>query len=179
MVGIITALLTSAFLQASNAVNYTEVLMTESLYEELEMEGISEDLYNHSILTMYGDRIYITDDEIALMERCVMSEAGNQSIECQEAVATVILNRWQHPDKYPDTIEGVIMDPGQFSTHDNGKPTVSVRVAVHNAIVYYNTAVQDLPSQIYYFRSGRYHEFGTPYECIDDLYFSGAENMLL
>ena len=179
MVGIITALLTSAFLQASTAVNYTEVLMTESLYEELEMEGISEDLYNHSILTMYGDRIYITDDEIALMERCVMSEAGNQSIECQEAVATVILNRWQHPDKYPDTIEGVIMDPGQFSTHDNGKPTVSVRVAVHNAIVYYNTAVQDLPSQIYYFRSGRYHDFGTPYECIDDLYFSGSENMLL
>lgn len=179
MVGIITALLTSAFLQASTAVNYTEVLMTESLYEELEMEGISEDLYNHSILTMYGDRIYITDDEIALMERCVMSEAGGQSIECQEAVATVILNRWQHPDKYPDTIEGVIMDPGQFSTHDNGKPTVSVRVAVHNAIVYYNTAVQDLPSQIYYFRSGRYHDFGTPYECIDDLYFSGSENMLL
>jgi len=179
MVGIITALLTSAFLQASTAVNYTEVLMTESLYEELEMEGISEDLYNHSILTMYGDRIYITDEEIELMERCVMSEAGDQSIECQEAVATVILNRWQHPDKYPDTIEGVIMDPGQFSIYDNGKPTVSVRVAVHNAIVYYNTAVQDLPSQVYYFRSGRYHDFGTPYESIDDLYFSGAENMLL
>ena len=179
MLGTFAALLTSAFLQASTAVNYTEVLMTESLYEELEMEGISEDLYNHSILTMYGDRIYITDEEIALMERCVMSEAGGQSIECQEAVATVILNRWQHPDKYPDTIEGVIMDPGQFSIHDNGKPTVSVRVAVHNAIVYYNTAVQDLPSQVYYFRSGRYHDFGTPYESIDDLYFSGAENMVL
>ena len=180
MISTLGAVLLAGFIMTANKINTKmEDTMLTCLQEELEMEGISEDQYNHSILTLYGDRIYITDEEIALMERCVMSEAGNQSIECQEAVATVILNRWQHPDKYPDTIEGVIMDPGQFSIHDNGKPTVSVRVAVHNAIVYYNTAVQDLPSQIYYFRSGRYHDFGIPYECIDDLYFSGSENMLL
>ena len=80
----------------------TEDQMLTCLQEELDMEGITEDQYNHSILTLYGDRVYITDEEIALMERCVMSEAGGCTCECQEAVATVILNRWQHPDKYPD-----------------------------------------------------------------------------
>ena len=153
--------------------------MVESLLQELKMEGITEDEYNHSIITRYGDRIYITDEEIQLMERCVMSEAGGCTCECQEAVATVILNRWQHPDKYPDTIAGVITEEGQFSTKDNGEPTLSVRLAVHNAIVYYNTALMDLPYQIYYFRQDHYHNFGVPYESIDNLYFSGPEGMVL
>lgn len=156
-----------------------EVNMVESLLQELKMEGITEDEYNHSIITRYGDRIYITDEEIQLMERCVMSEAGGCTCECQEAVATVILNRWQHPDKYPDTITGVITEEGQFSTKDNGEPTLSVRLAVHNAIVYYNTALMDLPYQIYYFRQDHYHNFGVPYESIDNLYFSGPEGMVL
>lgn len=156
-----------------------EVNMVESLLQELKMEGITEDEYNHSIITRYGDRIYITDEEIQMMERCVMSEAGGCTCECQEAVATVILNRWQHPDKYPDTITGVITEEGQFSTHDNGEPTLSVRLAVHNAIVYYNTALMDLPYQIYYFRQDHYHNFGVPYESIDNLYFSGPDDMVL
>ena len=175
----IAALLMSAYLSVQTTINRTEDIMLTCLQEELDMEGISENLYNHSILTLWGDRIYITDEEIALMERVVMSEAGGESAECQEAVATVILNRWQNPENFPDTITEVIMAEGQFSTLDNGEPTVSVRVAVHNAIVYYNTAVQELPSQIYYFRAGHYHNFGTPYCTIDHLYFSGADNMLL
>ena len=118
---------------------------------------------------------YIDTEDIKLMERCVMSEAGNQSVKAQEAVATVILNRYMNPEKYPDTIEGVITDPGQFSTADNGEPTVSVRLAVYNAIVYYNTCYQDLPKSAYYFRSDHYHNFGIPYCNYGDLYFSLAE----
>ena len=174
----ISAFIAAAFITIQSNIR-TEVNMVESLLQELKMEGITEDQYNHSIITRYGDRIYITDEEIHLMERCVMSEAGGCSAECQEAVATVILNRWQHPDKYPDTITDVIMEEGQFSIKDNGTPTVSVRVAVHNAIVYYNTALMDLPYQIYYFRQDHYHNFGVPYESIDNLYFSGPEGMVL
>ena len=125
-----------------------------------------------SILSNTGDRVIITPTEIELMNRCVMSEAGNQSVETQEAVATVILNRWMNPDKFPDSITGVIKSEGQFSTGDNGEPTVSVRVAVYNAIVYYNTDMQDLPKQVYYFRKDYYHNFGVPYCSMDDLYFS-------
>lgn len=186
----IYALLTAAFFSVNTAAHRsiditmsciyeTEEQMLTCLQEELDMEGITEDQYNHSIITLYGDREYITDEEIRLMERCVMSEAGGCTCECQEAVATVILNRWQNPDKYPDNIIDVIMEEGQFSIHDNGKPTVSVRLAVHNAIVYYNTAVQDLPRQIYWFRQDKYHDFGISYCSIDNLYFSGSEDMVL
>lgn len=119
---------------------------------------------------------FIDHEDIILIERCVMSEAGNQPVLAQEGVATVILNRWMNPDKYPNTIEGVIMEPNQFSTADNGEPTVSVRVAVYNAIVFYNTYQQDLPRSAYYFRSGKYHDFGINYCNYGDLYFSLASD---
>lgn len=153
--------------------------MIETTRIELEQEGITEDMYNHSIIDRFGDRIYITDEEIALMERCVMSESGNQSCECQEAVATVILNRWQNPDRYPDNIIDVINAPNQFSTKDNGKPTVSVKLAVHNAIVYYNTYLMCMPYQAYWFGDGGYPEYGMPYCSIDDMYFSVDEGAVL
>lgn len=134
---------------------------------------------NISILTRDGDRVQITPDEVALLNRVVMSEAGGESVYAQEAVATVILNRWQNPDNYAETIRGVIFETGQFSTHDNGAPTVSVRVAVHNAITYYNTEFMCLPYQVYYFRSGHYHDFGTPYCEISHLYFSLPDDVIL
>ena len=152
----------------------------EVIYEEQEInfkETPKDD--GMSILSNENDRIYITPEEIQLLNRVVMSEAGNQSCECQEAVATVILNRWMNPEKYPDTIKGVIEQPGQFSTADNGTPTVSVEVAVFNAIFYYNTCCMNYPKQMYYFRSGRYHNFGIPHQKIGDLYFSLAPDAVV
>ena len=131
-----------------------------------------------TILNNDGEYILIPTEDILLMERCVMSEAGNQTEQAQEAVATAILNRWMCPDKYPDTISGVILS-GQFSVHDNGDPTVSVRLAVHDAIHYYNTCAQDLPPQVYYFRSFKYHDFGIPYTKYDDMYFSLASDAVI
>ena len=134
---------------------------------------------NISILTRDGDRVQISPDEVALLNRVVMSEAGGESVYAQEAVATVILNRWQNPDKYPETIREVIFEDGQFSLNDNGAPTVSVRVAVHNAITYYNTEFMCLPYQCYYFRAGHYHDFGQPYCEISHLYFSLPDDVIL
>lgn len=134
---------------------------------------------SYSILTADCTREYITDEEYNLLLRCVMSEAGGEGVDCQEAVATVILNRWQDPDGFEDTLTGVITSPGQFSTHDNGAPTDEVKEAVDNAIYYYNTALQCIPSEVLYFRSGHYHNFGFPYISIDDLYFSTNKEVLL
>ena len=121
----------------------------------------------------------ITEEERALLERVVMSEAGNQDYEAQEAVATVVLNRVFCPDKFGDNIKDVINAEGQFSTHDNGFPTVSCRLAVHNALQFYGGPCQLIPSQIYYFRSGHYHDFGLDYCRFDDLYFSAPKDACL
>ncbi len=58
-------------------------------------------------------------EELDLMHRCIQAEAGNQSYEGKLAVAEVIRNRVNHPS-WPATIEGVILQGGQFGVVANG-----------------------------------------------------------
>lgn len=132
----------------------------------------------NSILTAEGDRVFISDEEISLIERIVMSEARGESCEAQEAVATVILNRWQE-GSFGETITDICFASGQFAAPWDGEISMSVNLAVKNAIVYYNTYCQDLPTQILYFRSDHYHTFGTPYISMGNLYFSARDGVLL
>lgn len=60
-----------------------------------------------------------TIDARDLLMRCVQSEAGNQPVEGRQAVAEVIMNRVADP-RFPDTITGVIMAPGQFTVVTTG-----------------------------------------------------------
>lgn len=115
--------------------------------------------------------VIVSADEIQLMARVVMSEAGNQSPECKEAVATVILNRWMSPN-YPMRLEDVIYAPCQFSTAYNGEPTEACYAAVYSALVWFGSDNAIVPKSCYYFRSGHFHTWALDYQQIDDLYFS-------
>lgn len=130
---------------------------------------------NISILGNDLHRISISKEEIRLMELYVMAEAGGESYYCQEAVAQVILNRWLCEDKFPDTITEVLQEEGQFCDPATYS-TVSVNIAVHNAIIYYNTFAMKHPKTMYYFRADYYHPFGIPYVLIDNTFFSLASD---
>ena len=127
-------------------------------------------------LALRVNTLNLTIADIDLLNRCVMSEAGNQDMETQEAVATVILNRVVCEDKFPNTVEGVITQKNQFSMANNGEPTADVKYSVVIAILKFQTPDQDISPSCYYFRSGKYHNFGIQYRKIGDLYFSLAEN---
>ena len=58
-------------------------------------------------------------DELELLAQLVEAEAGNQPIEGKRLVVDVILNRL-NSDDFPDTVEGVIFQPGHFSVMTNG-----------------------------------------------------------
>lgn len=53
--------------------------------------------------------------ELELLVLLVHAEAGNQDFMGKQLVAEVVLNRVRS-EKFPDTIEEVINQPGQFST---------------------------------------------------------------
>ena len=119
--------------------------------------------------------IGLTIDEIDQMNRVVMSEAGGESAECQEAVATVIINR-AYSDKFPNTVSGVLAQKKQFSFHNNGEPTTEVKLSVLKALMHHGTDEQIINRSAYYFRRGTYHNFGIPETHIDNTYFSLAED---
>ncbi len=79
----------------------------------------------------------ITDEEFELLARIVHSEAKGEPHQGRIAVGAVVINRVMHPD-FPDTIEGVIYDRGQFSPVADGSyrepPSPGSRQAAREAL---------------------------------------------
>ena len=109
---------------------------------------------------------WVTQEDIDLMARVVMSEASVLPFEGKQAVAQTIVNRF-YSDKFPNNIEAVIMAPNQYSTQDNGDPNEECYEAVDAALRY-----EGFPPDMYYFRTGHYHKFAHPYIQIGNTYFS-------
>lgn len=110
--------------------------------------------------------IDVTDSDIDLMARVVMSEASVLGLECKQAIAQTIVNRVRS-SKFPNTVEQVVYQKNQYSTQDNGKPNADCYAAVQQALRY-----EEHPLDMYYFRMWHYHKFGTPYMEIQNCYFS-------
>lgn len=149
-------------------------------YMSLQLPATVEpkSFYEEGYEVIYNDNNYyvmMDKEDIDLMARVVMSEAGGQSADCKEAVATVILNRVTSPD-YPIDVFGVVYQKGAFSTADNGAPTNECYLAVYSALTWFGTDYAILPKSCYYFRADHYHSWALNYKKIDDLYFSCKRN---
>lgn len=66
--------------------------------------------------------------DIQLLARCVNGEARGESYVGQVAVAAVILNRVKHPS-FPNTLAGVIYQPGAFTAVSDGQIDVPIDTA--------------------------------------------------
>lgn len=83
-------------------------------------------------------RMVITDHEAQLMAKVVEAEAGICDYDTKEAVAGVIVNRVLS-DLFPDTVNDVIFEPGQFDVVDNGSmititPSADALLAVESVL---------------------------------------------
>lgn len=101
--------------------------------------------------------IEITEEEKELLYRLVFAEGGNQSYETQMYICSVILNRIRSSE-FPNTVEEVIYQTGQFSVVSNG----SINSPVTEQITF--DAVNDVlengitNSDITFFRNDYYHQ---------------------
>lgn len=67
----------------------------------------------------YVEKEPVIDEETYLLAQIINAEAGNQPYKGKIAVGNVIMNRIDHP-KFPDTVEDVVYQRGQFSPVSNG-----------------------------------------------------------
>ena len=123
-------------------------------------------------ISLYAQSVY-SSDELDLLYKEVMAEAGGDGSESQQAVTTVILNREASPD-YPDNITDVIEASGQFCD-PSAYYTDEVVNSVNMAIFKYGTSERIIPYNCYYFRADYYHDFGIPYTHFGNTYFSLSE----
>lgn len=113
------------FIDASYSTISPEELPTESLTELPELESAGR----------YG-AICLTDDEKDKLAQIIWLEARGEPFEGQQAVAEVVFNRMLSP-AFPDTLDEVIYQEGQFSTANNiqsAEPTETQYIAINTAL---------------------------------------------
>ncbi|WP_258112275.1 spore cortex-lytic enzyme [Alicyclobacillus sp. SP_1] len=80
----------------------------------------------------------ISPADISLMAHVVYAEARGEPLSGQVGVADVILNRLKEPNKFPNSIPGIIYQPGAFQSVSNGtineQPNTEAMEAVLDAI---------------------------------------------
>lgn len=115
------------------------------------------------------ERLNVTQFEIDLIARVVMSESSIESYETKVAIAETVINRVLCP-RFPNTVYEVIFAPNQYSTANNGDVTEECYQAVYQAL----SGVQYC-SYMFYFREDYYFSWAEPYMNIGKMYFSLGE----
>lgn len=72
------------------------------------------------------------NSNVNLLARVVNGEARGESYEGQVAIAAVVLNRVKH-SSFPNSIAGVIYQPGAFTAVSDGQINVAVNSSCYNA----------------------------------------------
>jgi spore germination cell wall hydrolase CwlJ-like protein len=118
-----------------------EVVKEVEVIEEKIVEVEKAPVYKHSISSV----------EREMLARLVYLEANTENLECQMAVASVVINRWLD-GRWGNTIAGVIYSPYQFSPAGlihKTTPTETNYVAVDHIL----KSGSILPKYCMYFRS--------------------------
>lgn len=116
--------------------------------------------------------IEVTDEDIDLMARVVMSESSILCNDAKQAVAQTIVNRVRN-GRWGDTVQEVVNYPNAYSIADNGDPTEDCYYAVMGALMY-----EGFPTDMYYFKTDSPHNFGYDYTKIGNTYFTTETNHL-
>ena len=145
---------------------------------KVEIQEITREIEKEVFVEVTKDPTYaynITSVEREMLARLVYLEANTESLECQMAVASVVINRWQS-GKWGDTLRSVIYYPYQFTPAGlipKSTPTELNYTAVD--LVIQNGCT--LSPYVMYFRAD-YHfdwEEYKPYSQIDNVCFGYFE----
>lgn len=144
---------------------------TNDISEVIEIETEPETVeVIEEVETQAEPELSITQEEIELIALVTMAEAEGECEEGKRLVIDTILNRLDS-GYYADTISGVIYQPHQFSSMWNGRVD---RCYVREDIC--QLVKEELQnrynSEVIYFRTGRYSDYGVPVFKVGNHYFS-------
>lgn len=146
----------------------TLTLVSTTTPDELSTEPESEPEVEE--VTYY---VELTDDEINMLATLIYLEGNTESVECQKAICSVVINRMLLWDM---TVEEVIYQKNQFTPArliQYYEPT-QVQLDVVNEII---TEGVSIPEYVCYFRADYYHNWSgmNEYDYFDHTYFSYSD----
>lgn len=113
----------------------------------------------------------VTAEEREMLARIVYREANVESMECQKAVASVVINRWKN-GRWGDTLEDVIYAENQFSPAYLIPQTTPTNEN-YEAVDYVLKNGCTVPYYVLFFRAEYHFDWDeyVPYANIDQTYF--------
>ena len=143
-------------------------------YNLIEIVDISQDQNLNKKTEKINMKIgTISDADFMLLCQLVAAEAENQPFDGKRAIVAVVLNRVDFGWPFEDTITSVIYQENQFSCISDGrffKASEYVSEEDMDAVLAEITERSD--TEIIFFRTERYSDYGTPAYQIGDHYFS-------
>ena len=134
------------FFSQSNRINAAEKDSTDPevynistrLSEGADQQDVTADRTLEVVTVSENRDLPVSMEEYEMLCKIVTTEANTEDIEGQMLIANVVMNRVAS-DIFPDTIEEVILSPGQFDPVENGvfnrtQPTDESREAVIRAL---------------------------------------------
>lgn len=118
-----------------------EILVPYQTIIEKEIPVVQKESYIYNI----------TSVEREMLARLVYLEANTESIDCQKAIASVVINRWQN-GYWGDTLEDVIYAKGQF-TPSKIIPQTTPTENNYEAVDYVIKNGCTIPEYVLYFRA--------------------------
>ena len=142
-------------------------------YEPVYIETIKEVIIEVEKEPTYAYNI--TSEEREMLARLVYREANVENLECQKAVVSVIINRWQN-GYWGDTLEDVVYAKNQFTPADLlYKTTPNERN--YEAVDWVLKNGTTLPEYVLYFRANYHFNWQgyKPYTQISTTFFGYLE----
>ena len=113
---------------------------------------------------------YITMDDVVLLAKLVLAEAEGEPEMGKRLVIDTVLNRLESED-FPNTVYDVIYQPYHYSPAWDGR--IELFSELEDAFKLVVDEIQNRTnSEVLYFRTDYFHEFGTPMEQVGNHYFS-------
>lgn len=149
---------------------------TVTFAEPIEMEFVPPDIVlvpevlQAPITSEEESEEILSREEIELIALVTMAEAEAEPVEGQRLVIDTILNRVDSP-YFPNTVYDVVYQPHQFTSMTNGRVD---RCYIRDDLV--DLVREELDdrynSEVVFFRTTRYSDYGTPMFQVGDHYFS-------
>lgn len=113
---------------------------------------------------------YITIDDAVLIAKLVLAEAEGEPEMGKRLVIDTVLNRLESED-FPNTVYDVIYQPYHYDPAWDGRIELFSELDdVFKLVV--DEIHNRTNSEVLYFRTDKFHEFGTPMEQVGNHYFS-------
>lgn len=157
---------------------YREKLKDDILDRRINLTSLNNPFSADTSIIDYEIETEIKEEirlgEIELLAQLCEAEAGNQGLKGKQLVCDVVLNRVESSDPlFPDSVEEVIFQKGQFACIDSGlfdKAGWYISdESFKAALTEYEN--QNLDSKILYFTAGGYNRYCTPAYKYKDHYF--------